>query len=200
MERLELDEAALAECTAFAQQYYPGRDSPCAGSTMQIGDDLVWAGCIVGRVVWGYDLPDWFVLHSPDWFGTSPLALDVGAVTDRAPLDPETPPFPIYPDPTPIEQPQQMVPDGHEHQMGGEHRRAGHAPRHFSVEEQRRLLGAVLARLPDDAARERARAKIRASRPELLADEHEHAHDHGHDLGDHRHDAIPPSSPHKGER
>lgn len=185
MDRLVLDEPGLAACAAEAQGYYVDKSEPAPGSNLRLGDDLIWAGCIVGRIVWGYDTNDMYSVYSPEFFGTYPMVVDVYAITDRAPVEPDMPPFPIYPEPE--QQHQQGAEHGHGHeQAGGKHHKG---PRHFSVEEQRKLLASALARMPEDK-REAARAKIRAERPELLEPT----------LGDHRHDAIPPERPHKGER
>ena len=191
MERLEIDQAMVDQLREELRRALPEFEEPLPGSVVKQDDDILWLGFAPGRVVWGSDAPDYVYFFSPDIFSPNSCAcVPAEYITDRAPVDPSEAPLPIYPDDGGEEQAQQASPDGNERQMGGERRRAR---REYSIQQAREAVAAVLAALPSDDARAFARERIRAKRPELLD------HAQAHELGDHRHDAIPPG-PHKGER
>lgn len=183
MERFDVDPERLVELRAQAAANYPANAGVelLPGSVLKIDDQIFWLGFAALHVV-APAVPEAgiIVTYGPESFGDIaveiPVGVDAEYISDRAPADPTEQPMPIYPD-GPPEQQQQGESDDAERQMGGTKHR------HATLQEQRQAVAQVLAQLTDDQ-RAQAVGKIRAKRPELIAQEHP-------DLGDHRH-AVPP--------
>ncbi len=195
MDRFAVTEQRIETLTQWAQANNPSREDPLPGSNLKVGDQVLWLGFCRAQVLWGSTETTTFVGYSPLDFGDFPADLPAGDdalyIDDRAPLDPQEPPLPIYPEEPPPElQMQQAEEHDGGRQMGG-HGKHGGVRRAYSLEQAREAVKQVLDRLPEEH-REKAREAIRNRKPEYL--EHE---GHGHPLGDHRHGDIP--DPH-GER
>lgn len=186
MERFDIDMQRVEELRDYAKGNYPNGETILPGSVLKPDDQVLWLEIAPVHILWGA-APDTFCAYAPDLFGDLLCELPVGYqaeyISDRAPADPAEQPMPIYPDgpPEPEQQMQQAGEDDSERQMGGEHRRKHH---HATLQEQRQAVAQVLAQLTDEQ-RAQAVGKIRAKRPELIAQEQQ-------DLGDHRHNAVPP--------
>lgn len=193
MERFEIDMQRVEELRTWAQGNFPDGQTILEGSVLKPDDQILWLGIAPCHVLWGAGA-DTFCVYSPDCFGDLLCELPSGYqaeyISDRAPADPAEQPMPIFPDgpPEPEQQMQQAGEDDSEHQMGGEKHR-----HKATLQEQRQAVAQVLAQLTDEQ-RAHAAAKIREKRPELVAQEQQ-------DLGDHRHNAVPPpASGAKGDR
>lgn len=184
MERFPIDMQRVQELREYAQSNYPDGATILPGSVLKPDDQVLWLEIAPVHILWGA-APDTFCAYAPDLFGDLLCELPVGYqaeyISDRAPADPTEQPMPVYQDEPPPEQMQQGENDDSERQMGGEHRRKHH---HATLQEQRQAVAQVLAQLTDEQ-RAQAAAKIREKRPELVAQEQQ-------DLGDHRHNAVPP--------
>lgn len=180
MERFETDMQRVEELRDWARNNYPNGQTVLEGSVLKPDDQILWLEIAPCHIIWGAGA-DTFCIYSPDCFGDLLCELPSGYqaeyISDRAPVNPEEQPMPIYPDgPPEPEQQQQGESDDSERQMGGTKRR-----HKATLQEQREVVAKVLAQLPDEN-KQRAIEKIRAKRPELVAQ----------DLGDHRHNAVPP--------
>lgn len=184
MERIEgIDDTTLASLREDVQAALPSYGDPLPGSAVKLDDDIMWLGFLPARVLWGSDDPLFVYVYSPEFFGQYGYACVQGEgayITDRAPADPGETPMPIWEDPPP-EQMQQGNETHGEHQHGEQHG-GEHAKGKVSLRDAREAVTRALASLKTDEARSIARERIRQARPEYLEPE----------LGDHRHDAIPP--------
>ncbi len=144
MDRLILDQNVVEQQRTAVQSYpvYADKSTPLPGTALKLDDDIEWLGIFKARVLWGYETPDYFHAYCPDIDLDGYTYFDGIYVTDRAPVDPEETPMPIYP------QQQQQVQRG---------------PKH----DPKRALQQLLKRLEPDA-RKKARALVRFKRPELL--------------------------------
>lgn len=178
MERFEVDMEYMQAMRAELRESRPGPDVPLPGSNVKLDDQLLWLGCVPAHVLWRGDSEEEFIAYTPE-LGMDRMGLPAGTrgewIYDRAPINPDEPPLPIYPplEPPP-EQPQQALDDqgGPERQMGGE--RVPHRNRP-SLKDERSALEALLAKVDADK-RDGAIAKIRARRPELVTPELERKH------------------------
>lgn len=170
MERQNLDEQRCQELTAYAQEMIPPSGGPPLPETIvKVGDDLLVYGSLPVRVLSNGSGPGFFVGYTePSIFGIDgylewPYAEEF--INDRAPLDPQETPMPvwIHEDPEPGQQ-----------QQGAFTRR--NAPSYVLTIE--RALQHVLIQIPHDKRRE-VRDRLRR----LLGLEHAH-HDHGHHGGE----------------
>lgn len=187
MERFVVDPQRIETITTWAKTNNPQSAEPLPGSNLKVGDQVLWLDFCRAQVIWGGTEPTTFVGYSPLDFGDFPADLPAGDrgsyFDDRAPVDPQESPFPIYPeDPPPEPQQQQSDERGHGQQMGG-HTQHG-ARRGYTLEQAREAVKQLLERLPEEH-REKARAAIHNRKPEYL----EHEHHSG--LGDHRHGDVP---------
>jgi hypothetical protein len=118
MERMQgLDEARIAE---IAQQQLDGalagedndldpgarrdREEVVAGSNLKRGDDIMIIDVFPLRVIGPARGATSITGFYPDWFGNEPMYLALEPpvyVTDRAPLDPNETPMPVFPEETP---------------------------------------------------------------------------------------------------
>lgn len=98
MDRLDIDQERVEELRDQYRALYPDYEKPCPGSNLKLDDDVEWQGMHV-RIVWGHDHPRYFNAYGPGYFGDVVVNLDGRLVTDRAPVDPEEPPLPIWPPP-----------------------------------------------------------------------------------------------------
>lgn len=135
-----------------SQPAYEEHGEPLPGSNLKHDDDVLWLDFFVCRVIWGTDDPTTFLGYSND-FGDYAVPLQAEYITDRAPLDPQETPMPIYP----VQQQQQQ-------------RQATPAPKGGSAHDKKKALQAVLKLLkPEDA--KRVRELVRSKKPELLEKE-----------------------------
>lgn len=191
MERFEVNMERVEELRDWARGNYPSGATILQGSVLKQDDQILWLGMAPCHVLWGAGV-DTFCVYSPDCFGDLlaevPCGWQAEYISDRAPVNPEEPPLPIFPEgQPPPEQMQQADADESERQMGDEKQR-----HKATLQEQRQAVAQVLAQLTDEQ-RAQAAAKIREKRPELVAQEHP-------DLGDHRHAVPPPAGGPKGDR
>ncbi len=149
MDRLNLDQQKAVAMHDQCASLYPGYEKPLPGTPLKIYDDIVWLDLFPMRVVHGHDHPDYFNAYAPDFVGEDSYANCEGHyITDRAPLDSNETPMPIYP-----QQQQQRQEPRRKHD-------AKEALRHF------------LNQLPPEG-KKKARQLVRQKRPELLGDKDE---------------------------
>lgn len=114
MERIDGNEWLQARIDFYVaglmSAYYPETLDPLddfhrtgpivTGTTLKVGDDVEVYGFIRGRVACAGEGRDNFMVFYVDEMGSENWApYHVGCVTDRAPLDPEETPMPIFLDP-----------------------------------------------------------------------------------------------------
>jgi hypothetical protein len=126
---------------------YVGKTEPLPGSALKLDDDVMWLGVLPMRVLWGYETPDYYFAICPDIDPEGYSYFEGTYITDRAPLDPEETPMPIWP-----QQAQQK-----------QHGDKKHDPK--------RALHDLLKRLTPEQAK-KVRAMFKAKRPELLDEKH----------------------------
>lgn len=159
MERIiTINQADVDRHRATLQTSYEGYDKPCPGSVLDHDDDVQWLGFISARVIWGYDDPNYFYAYCPEYFGDSPVPLDVGYVNDRAPADESETPMPLFPTSQVVQQQQQQNqrPDD-----------KGKGKGRGKCTDERGALEYALSQL-SPKERKAARDKIRAVRPDLV--------------------------------
>lgn len=177
MNRQTLDAARTEELRTLARELFPAVDGPpLPGTVVKLDDDLQMFGVagdpnsgLPARVLTNHSTPGMFVgytdpaIMTVDGFIEWPYAPEY--ITDRAPLDPQEPPMPVYVEPPPEGgQPQQAGEDPAERQMGGTR-----APKRTkTVREMQQDLWFVLRQLPREAQRT-VRERLRASRPDLFS-------------------------------
>jgi hypothetical protein len=177
MQRQSLDEERANELRTMAREMFPFVDGPpLPGTIVKLDDDLQMFGVagdpnsgLPARVLTNHSTPGMFVGY------TDPQIITVDGIIewpyapeyiiDRAPLDPQEPPMPVYVEPPPEGgQPQQAGEDATERQMGGTP-----APKRTkSVREMQQDLWFVLRQLPREAQK-KVRDRLRVSRPELFS-------------------------------
>lgn len=88
------------------------REPVIEGTALKRGDDILIYDSIFLRVVGPGR--GWNVLigYYPDWFGDNALQFEISPdyITDRAPLDPDEPPMPVWPPPEPPVEPEALTP------------------------------------------------------------------------------------------
>jgi hypothetical protein len=98
MQRLNISQASAEQFHDIIASMEVGYEQPCPGSNLKTYDDVQWLGFIDARILWGHPDPDSFYVYAPDFIGEGYGVLDVRYITDRAPVDENEPPFPIYPE------------------------------------------------------------------------------------------------------
>lgn len=161
MERLVIDQERLEYHREYCRASYPGYEKPIPGSLLQQDDDIEFLGCAPMRLLWGHDHPDFCNGYGPDFFSDVVINFEALWITDRAPVDEEEQPMPIWPPDeeeggTTVQQ-QQQQPQG---------RKGGKKPKRKLTDEQR-ALEHVLIQIPPQQ-RQAVRERIRSLRPELL--------------------------------
>jgi len=168
MERLEIDQARVDELRAEQQAYYTDCAEPLPGSFLKLDDDVLWLGEFPMRVVWGYEMDQFFQGYCPGGFGDVCVIVEGALISDRAPKNAEEPSLPIYPEPEPEpepEQQQQSAGDEKAHKKKRDQKPSTPAP--LTLEDKRRIVAMTLCRIGDEAQK-RAREKLRETHPELL--------------------------------
>jgi hypothetical protein len=105
MDRSEtIDQERVVYWRTFFQHEpgYTEYGDPVPESVLKLDDDVMWAGLVL-RVVWGTDDPNSFLAYNQDVFGDTVPSFDARQIEDRAPLDPEEEPMPIFPPPIVVE-------------------------------------------------------------------------------------------------
>lgn len=148
MNRLNIQQSIMDSLRTTVQSFpeYQGKSTPLPGTALKLDDDIEWLGILKGRVLWGYETPDYFFCYCPEIDLDGYTYFDGIYVTDRAPADPQETPMPIYP-----QQAQQKQ----------------HGPKY----DPKRALHDLLNRLDHDAQK-KLRALVRERKPELLDEKH----------------------------
>lgn len=94
MERLTFDNELVQVQRDKCRAAYPPED--IAGTLLKPGDDIMFAGFLPLRVLWGHPSPGHASGYNAERFGESIITFACAQVTDRAPLDPFETPMPIY--------------------------------------------------------------------------------------------------------
>lgn len=76
--------------------YYQAADGRWVPSSIKINDDVMLWGCIPARVCGPACNRTYFSVYNQNWFGNMTLPVEITAVSDRAPADPEEEPMPLY--------------------------------------------------------------------------------------------------------
>lgn len=97
MERFTVDQERVEELRTQLEGDYPGKSTPLPGTALKLDDQVMWLDFAPMHVLWGYDLDTFFCGYCPDIFGDAAAIVEGEYVTDRAPLDPQETPMPIYP-------------------------------------------------------------------------------------------------------
>lgn len=149
MDRLNIDQAVVETQRNVVKSFavYADKSTPLPGTALKLDDDVEWLGFLPMRVLWGYETPDYFFAYCPDMDLDGYSYFDGIYITDRAPLDPEETPMPIYPQQTQQKQP------------------------HGAKYDPKRALHDLLGRL-DHEQQKRLRRLVRQKRPELLDESH----------------------------
>jgi hypothetical protein len=144
MDRLNIDQSIVDALRTQVSQVGPyiGKSTPLPGTALKLDDDVMWLDVLPMRVLWGYEMDEYFHAYCPDMDLDGYSYFDGIYVTDRAPVDSQETPMPIYPQ-------QAQQPQG----------KMKHDPK--------RALQSLLKRLAPDAAK-RVRQLVKARRPELL--------------------------------
>ncbi len=153
MDRMTVSQTKAEEMHDYCAGLYPGYEQPCPGTALKLYDDVMWLEVFPIRVVHGHDHPDYFNGYSPELTGEeSTCNVDAHYITDRAPLDPNETPMPIYP-----AQPQARAAAATAGAADKPHKR-----------DEKQALQHVLKQLKPEQAK-KARALVKAKRPELLS-------------------------------
>jgi len=144
MDRYTMNQSRVDTLRGEQQLVLPTYETPLPGTALKLDDDVLWLGFAPVRVVWGFDEPDRFLGYSPEelgGLGDYVVPLEGQYITDRAPLDPQETPMPVYP-----QQAQQ--------------------PQHTKHEPKKALQRVLKLLKPHDA--KRVRALVREKFPHLL--------------------------------
>lgn len=160
MNRLSLNQTDVERNRDLLREPEAGYETPCPGSVLALDSDIQWLEFIDGRVLWGHPDPLTFYAYCPDIFGDSAVPLDITYVNDHAPLDPEAPSMPLYP-----EEPAAMglMSKGGEETAEPAKKLHGR-PREY---DEKRALQDLLKRLTPEQQK-KVRELARQKRPDLL--------------------------------
>ncbi len=155
MDRLDVDQSHVEDLRTEVSSVstYVGKSTPLPGSVLKLDDDVTWLDLFPMRVLWGYETPDYFFAYCPD-MDESYLYFDASYITDRAPLDPNETPMPIYP----------------EQQAMRGLKQAPESTKKAKKHDKKAALQHLLKQL-NPAQAKKVRALVKAKRPELLEGE-----------------------------
>ncbi len=156
MDRIQgLSQTKIDTLRSDVTENYPNNEKPCPGTPLQKDDDIMYLDMFAMRVLWGTDNPDYALFYAPDVFGEDAYGyLDAHYITDRAPLDPNETPMPIYPETQYAQQP-----------GVNEARKAKREDKQGAKKALHHLLKQL-----DPEHQKKVRALVKAKRPELLDD------------------------------